>query len=158
MEQFFLNFLQMFPTNICFEKYNKKDKSSCLFKRYKGPNLSHLCLYWYKSRARARVMEQFFLNFLRMFPTNICFEKYNKKDKSSCLFKRYKGPNLSHLCLYWYKSRTSFHRFTVHFAVAGSKVFKITLEKNLIGRKYGTILCIICGKITEMRSPICPIT
>ena len=26
-----------------------------------------------------------------MFPTNIYLEKYNKKDRSPCLFRRYKG-------------------------------------------------------------------
>ena len=43
------------------------------------------------------------------------------KDRSPCLLKRYDEPNLPHLCLFWHQSRASFHRFTVHFKVAGSK-------------------------------------
>ena len=31
-----------------------------------------------------------------MFPTHVCFEKYNEKDRSPGLFKRYDEPNLSH--------------------------------------------------------------
>ena len=45
-----------------------------------------------------------------------------KKGKVT-LFKKYDGPNSPHLRYYWYKSGTVFHRFTVYFAVTGSKDF-----------------------------------
>ena len=32
-----------------------------------------------------------------MFPTNVCFEKYNLKDRLPSLFKRYDEANLPHL-------------------------------------------------------------
>lgn len=38
---------QMFPTNVCFKKYNLKDRLQCLFNRYGEPNLPHLYLFWH---------------------------------------------------------------------------------------------------------------
>ena len=63
-----------------------------------------------------------------MFPTHVCFEKYNEKDRSPDLFKRYEEPNLSH-------------------------DLKVILETNMIGRKSRaceTIRYIICGRITQI--------
>ena len=37
----------MFPTKVCFEKYNETDSSPFLFKRYDDPNLPYLCLFWH---------------------------------------------------------------------------------------------------------------
>ena len=56
-----------------------------------------------------------------MFHTYGYFEKYNKKDRSSCLFERNDGPDLPHLC-----SISKFHapHFMIHFLVAGSKGFE----------------------------------
>ena len=45
------------------------------------------------------------LNFPQMFPTNVCFE------------------NLNQTYLIYACTGASFHRFTVHFAAAGSKGF-----------------------------------
>ena len=36
----------MFFTSVFVEKYNKKDRSPSLFKRFNRPNLPHLRLYW----------------------------------------------------------------------------------------------------------------
>ena len=44
-----------------------------------------------------------------MFPTYGYFEKYNKKDRSSCLFERNDGPDLPHLCSLSKFPRASFH-------------------------------------------------
>ena len=76
-------------------------------------------------------------------PYHICFEKCNKKDRSQCLLKIYKGPNLPRLCLNWHcRSRALFHPLTSNFAVAGSKGFQNSNKNILIGRKsraYETI-------------------
>ena len=41
-----------------------------------------------------------------MFPTNACFKRYNKIDRSSCLFERNDGPNLPFQQFF---SRAPFH-------------------------------------------------
>ena len=66
----------------------------------------------------------FFLTFFKFtLPISVSKNTIKKISHPPCLLKRYKGPNLPHLCLYWHKSRASFHRFMVHFAVAVSKGF-----------------------------------
>ena len=57
-------------------------------------------LRWFLRKKH--VVEGFSWNFPCSFPTNPCFENYNEKDTSPCLFKRYNGPILPHWCLYWY--------------------------------------------------------
>ena len=56
-----------------------------------------------------------------MFPTYGYFEKYNKKDRSSCLFERNDGPDLPIYALF-----ANFHapHFMIYFLVAGSKGFE----------------------------------
>ena len=50
-----------------------------------------------------KVIEQFFsLQFHLVFLINVCFENYKKKDTPPCLFRRFNGPNLPQLCLYWH--------------------------------------------------------
>ena len=34
---------------------------------------------------KIKAIEQIVFNFPYMFPTSVCFEKYNKKERSSCL-------------------------------------------------------------------------
>ena len=43
------------------------------------------------------------------FLPDVCFKKYNKQDRLLCLCRRYNGPNLPHLCLYWHLSHASFY-------------------------------------------------
>ena len=95
-------------------------------------------------------------NFPWMFPTNPCFENYNKKDESPCLLKRYNAPILPHRCLYWYTNHVRFSpRLRVHFANSWTKGFlKQHLKKHLIGRRsraYEKLSHIVYGKITHLK-------
>ena len=77
-----------------------------------------------------------------MFPTNMCFENTVKKDGLPCLFKRYNGPNVPHLCRSQALITRVISSVTVNFAAAESKGFRVILENSWIGRNskvYGVI-------------------
>ena len=42
-----LSLNNLYLTDLCFEKYNKKDRSPCWLRRYDGPILPHLSLNCY---------------------------------------------------------------------------------------------------------------
>ena len=76
-----------------------------------------------------------------MYLTNVCFENYNKKDKSPCLFKRHDGPFL--LVLVLVKRIISSVLDLGTFCGSWKQGFlRVTLENNLIdwkSRSYETI-------------------
>lgn len=47
----------------------------------------------YLQYSENEIHRTIFLNFPVMFPTNVCynFKKYNEKDRSPCLVKKYAG-------------------------------------------------------------------
>ena len=60
----------------------------------------------------------------------------SKKNRWPCLFKRCDGPNLPHLCLYSGSNRARHFIGSRHTLLQlERRVFKVTLEKNLIDRK-----------------------
>ena len=63
--------------------------------------------------------------------TNVGFKKYNKKDRSPCLFNTYDRPNLPHSCLYLHQSCLSFY----WFPVGGSKGVKRNIWKRVNKQK-----------------------
>ena len=58
-----------------------------------------------------------------MFPTNMRFENTVKKDGLPCLFKRYNGPNVPHLCLSLTLITRVISSVTVNFAAAEKQGF-----------------------------------
>ena len=66
-----------------------------------------------------------------MFLTNVFLEKYNKKDRSSCLFKRYGGPNLLHLSLFIGTNHARHFIGSRYISLQlEARAFKVTLEKK----------------------------
>ena len=74
-----------------------------------------------------------------MLPNNVCFEKYNKKiDHRACL-RGIMGPTYS---IYTCNHARHFIASRYVLLQLEARVFKVALEKNLMGRKsrgYGTI-------------------
>ena len=105
-----------------------------------------LRLRWF---LRNKVLEWFFWNFPNMFLTKHCFEKYIKNDRSPCLQKGWWWTNL--ISFIPNHNNALFYRFTFHFAVAGSKVFKRNTwrETDLRGRKWRAY-----ARITESQDNI----
>ena len=74
-----------------------------------------------------------------MLPNNVCFEKYNKKiDHRACL-RDIMGQTYP---IYTCNHARHFIASRYVLLLLEARVFKVALEKNLIGRKsrgYGTI-------------------
>ena len=82
----------------------------------------------------------FFFRFSCMFPTNMCFENTVKKDGLPCLFKRYNGPNVPHLCRSQALITRVISSVTVNFAAAESKGFRVILENSWIGSIWSNLM------------------
>ena len=82
-------------------KNERRDRSKDFSVHFSGCFTQLVLLIFYGDSLDKKVIEQSFLNFLFMFFTSVFVEKYNKKDRSPFLFKRFNRPNLPHLRLYW---------------------------------------------------------
>ena len=82
-------------------KNERRDRSKDFSVHFSGCFTQLVLLISYGDSLDKKVIEQSFLNFLFMFFTSVFVEKYNKKDRSPSLFKRFNRPNLPHLRLYW---------------------------------------------------------
>ena len=72
-----------------------------------------------------------------MFPTNVCFENYNKKDRSltMCFFGAVMGQTCPiYACTGTYHAHHFFGSWYILLQLK-ARVFKATLEEKLTGRK-----------------------
>ena len=79
----------------------RRDRSKDFSVHFPGCFTQLVLLIFYGDSLEKKVIGQSFLNFLFMFLTSVFVEKYNKKDRSSSLFKGFNRPNVPHLRLYW---------------------------------------------------------
>ena len=107
-------------------KNERRDRSKDFSVHFSGCFTQLVLLISYGDSLDKKVIGQSFLNFLFMFFTSVFVEKYNKKDRSPSLFKRFNRPNLPHLRLCWRHFIGS--RYILRRLEA--RVFKETPEKT----------------------------